>query len=212
MGQNIRIAAFAAVAVIIIGALIAAYIIVIKIPVDLANATARGIKEAFQVTPQVKVDQTVVIEQNTPIMELATVARQVLVDYSWTHTWLGSTKTMRLRGVFTAKAGIDLHEPFRIAIKRNPLRVDATLPSPRILSLTMDSYRVLEDENGWWNRISPADREAAMLNLQAAARVQAEQSGILDEVRKSFESRIKEIVERNGAVAEFSTSPTGDRP
>ncbi|MGA9118793.1 MAG: DUF4230 domain-containing protein [Bacteroidota bacterium] len=212
MSARIRLSGLIVVVVLLIGALIAAYVVVVKIPLDLATATAREIKEAFQVTPQVRINQTVVIEQNTPIMELATVARQLMVDYSWTHTWLGSTKTLHLRGVFTAKAGINLREPFHIVITRNPLRVEALLPPPRILSLTMDSYGVLEDDSGWWNKISNADRESAMQSLQATARTQAESSGMLDEVRASFQDRIKQIVEKNGAVVEFSSPLGHDHP
>jgi len=140
-------------------------------------------------------------------MEFATVARQLMVDYAWSHTWLGSTKAIHLRAVFTAKAGVDLREPFTLTIRRSPLRVDASLPPPKILSMSMDSYDVLQDEDGWWNRISNADRDSAMKQLQATATAQAVSSGMLDEVRSSMEDRIKEIVEKNGATVEFEPRP-----
>ena len=188
---------------LLIGGAAGAYVVIIKIPTDLATATARGIKEIFHVTPQVKINQTIVIEQNTPIMEFSTVARQLMVDYSWAQTWLGSTKTIHLRGVFTAKGGIDLREPFTITIQRSPLRVEASMPRPKILSMSMDSFNVLQDEDGWWNRISNEDRESAVRELQATARTQADSSDMLDEVRRSMRERIKEIVEKNGAAVQF---------
>jgi hypothetical protein len=189
------------------GVLTTAYILFIHAPMKLAEAAAGGIKETFNFTPRVTINQTVVIEQNTPIMEIATVARQVHVDRSWSHRWLGSTKSIRVTGSFTAKAGFDLRRPFTIDIARNPLRVSATMPPPQLLSLTMDAYRVEEDESGWWNRISTADREAAVLDLQAAARARAEASGILDEARRSVEERIREVAEKNGAQVEFLAAP-----
>ncbi len=203
MHARVRIFVALSVVILLIGGAVGAYIIFMKIPTDLATATAEGIKEAFHVTPQVRINQTVIIEQNTPILELATVARQLLVDYSWSHTWMGSTKTIRLQAVFTAKGGVDLREPFRLTILRSPLRVEATLPPAKLLSLTMDSYKVLQDEDGWWNRISNADRDSAMGQLQSIARTQAGSSGLLDEVKSSMRDRIMEIVKRNNAVVEF---------
>jgi hypothetical protein len=186
------------------------YALFIKAPVDLAAATARGIEEAFQFRPRVTINQRVVIEANTPILEVATVSRQLQVDYQWSHSWLGSTKTLRLVGTFTAKAGFDLHEPFDIAIEKSPLRVKATLPPSRMLSVTMDSYAAPVDESGWWNRISAQDREQAVAALLTAARTQAEHSGMLEEVRRTAEDRIREIVKRNGAAVEFVRREEGN--
>ncbi len=203
MHPRVRIVATLFAVILLIGAGVGAYVVFMKIPTDLATAMAEGIKEAFHVTPQVRINQTIVIEQNTPILELATVARQLLVDYSWSHTWMGSTKTMHLQAAFTAKGGVDLRQPFRLTIRRNPLRVEAELPPPKILSLTMDSYKVLQDEDGWWNKISIADRDSAMHQLQTVAKTQAEASGLLEEVKTSMRDRIMEIVKRNNAVVEF---------
>lgn len=186
------------------------YSVFIKAPAELAHATANGIQEFFNFTPRVKIDQIIVIEQNAPIMEVATVSRQLIVDYTWAHTWLGSTKTIHLIGSFTAKAGFDLKEPFTIEIEKSPLHVKASLPPPRILSITMDSFRIAADESGWWNRISTADREAGVENLQSTARTQAESSGMLDEARTSVEQRIKDIVQQNGSTVEFTPPAPGE--
>jgi|WetSurMetagenome_2_1015567.scaffolds.fasta_scaffold65441_3 hypothetical protein len=190
-----------------------AYALFIKAPVELAAATARGIEDVFQFRPRVTINQRVVIEANTPILEIATVSRQLQVDYQWSHSWLGSTKTLRLVGTFTAKAGFDLHEPFEIDVERSPLKVKASLPPARMLSVTMDSYAAPVDESGWWNKISTQDREQAVAVLLATARKQVEESGMLDEVRTTAEQRIVEIVQRNGATVEFTRLREGtERP
>lgn len=200
--KGLLFASFASAVLILVGAW-SLYSVFVKAPAELAAATAHGIEEFLHVRPKVQIEQTVVIEQTSPIMEFATVSRQMIVDYSWSHTWLGSTKTIRISGVFTAKAGFDLKEPFTITIEKQPLRVDAALPRPKILSLEMTSYRVALDESGWWNRLSGADREAAVRELQATARSQAEGSGILEEAHTSVQTRIREIVEKNGATVRF---------
>jgi len=193
----------AASAILLIGVAVAAYIVLIKAPTDLARNTAEGIRELFNFTPRVSIDQTVIIEQNTPILEVATVSRTVTVDHLWSHTWLGSTKTLHMKGVYTAKAGFDLRQPFEVDIRKNPLRVIASLPPPRLLSLQMNHYDILRDESGWWNRISDEDRERAVEELSGTARSRAEASGILEEAQATAELRIREIVERNGATVEF---------
>ena len=192
-----------AVAVLLIVAALAFYIVVVKAPSDLARNTAEGIKTLFNFTPQVKVGQVIVIEQHAPALEVATVVRNLFIDYRWSHTWLGSTKTIELQGSFTAKAGFDLHQPFTILIRKNPLSVQAQLPPPKLLSIELLTYHIVTDEGGWWNRISDADREEAVLELQASAGKNAEGSGILDEARRTAEERIRELVERNGSTVEF---------
>ena len=200
--KGLIIASFVAGTILIAGAW-SFYAVFIKAPTELAHATAQGIQEFFNFTPRVKINQTIVIEQNASIMEVATVSRQLTVDYTWLHTWLGSTKTIHLIGTFTAKAGFDLKDPFTIEIEKSPLRVRASLPPPKILSISMDSYRIAADESGWWNRISSDDREAGVEQLQFTARTQAESSGMLEEARTSAEQRIKEIVQKNGSTVEF---------
>ncbi len=190
--------------VVLFFAVLAAYLLLVKTTADVARSLADGIAHSFNFTPQVKIEENVVIEQNTPIAELATVARDLMVEYSWSHQWLGSTKTITLRGAFTAKAGFDLSKPFSLTIHESPLRVHAVMPAPTLLSLQMNSYTILKDESGWWNRISDADREHAVHELQRAAREKAEASGMLAEARATVEKRIKEIAERNGALIHFT--------
>ena len=191
-------------ALLLIGGSLVAYRLFVQAPAELARATADGIRSIFQVTPRVTVNQTVIIEQASPILEIATIARPMLIDHQWSHSWLGSTKTIHVRGTFTAKAGYNLKEPFAITITRDPLRVTARLPEPRLLSVQMDSFAVVTDESGWWNRITAEDRSQAVTTLQALARSKAETSGILHDVRASAEDRIRELVERNGAAVIFA--------
>ena len=198
-----------AIGVLLIASSVAFYLVFVKAPSDLAHNTASEIKEFFNFTPRVKIDQTVVVEQNTPILEVATVSREIYIDHAWSHSWLGSTKTLQLQGSFVAKAGFDLREPFEIDIERNPLRVEALMSPPKLLSLQMDTYRIVKDESGWWNRISDGDRETAVRELQEVARSKAETSGILDEARATIELRIREIVERNGATVQFTYNRNG---
>ena len=67
----------------------------------------------------------------------------------------------------------------------------------------MNTYKIINDENGWWNRVTDQDREEAFYRLRTAARNAAEDSGILEEASATAEERIREIVRRNGSTVEF---------
>jgi hypothetical protein len=141
---------------------------------------------------------------------VATVSREMIIDHSWEQTWMGSTKTIQIQGVFTAKAGFDLREPFRIDIEKRPLHVVAWVPPPKLLSIDMKEYKVLKDENGWWNGVTLQDREEAVRQIRAEAIDKAKHSGLLEESQASVEARIREIVERNGSTVMFRNE-NGDR-
>src|SRR5687768_12790010 len=74
-----------------------------------AKEIGRDIKELFQFTPEVSVNNTVVLEQQTPILELATLSQTFRHEYEWTNTWLNSTKKIKITGTMEAKAGFDLN-------------------------------------------------------------------------------------------------------
>jgi hypothetical protein len=202
-GSRRVVALFLAACLLLIGGATAYYVVLIKAPHDLARNVAGGIREAFHVTPRVTIQQTIVIEQNTPIVEVAIVSRDLAIDHSWSHTWLGSTKAMHIQVSYTAKAGFDLRQPFLLTIHRNPLRVLTQLPPARLLSLEMKSYHVVHDEDGWWNRIVDSDRDQVMRDIQEAARRQAMNAGMLEDARNNAEASIRDIVERNGAHVIF---------
>lgn len=194
------------VGILIVSAAISFYIVAVKVPSDLAHDVAAGVQSFFNFTPRTMVQENVVIEQQTPITELATVSRSVFVDYTWAHTWMGSTKTLQITGAFTAKAGFDLREPFILTVVPKPLHIVGTLPPPKVLSLQLDTFLVVRDESGWWNRISNTDRQHAVNELRHVARSKAEASGILNEARANVEESLRKIVQWSGSTIEFTRS------
>ncbi len=192
-----------AVAVVLVASAIAFYLVLVRAPAEIAGNVAEEFREFFNFTPRVTIDQTVVIEQSTPIMEVSTLSRNLFVEDRWEDQWMGSTKAVEIRGSFTVKAGFDLREPFTINITRYGLAIQASLPEPKILSLEMITYKIIKDENGWWNRITDQDREEAFYRLRTAALKAVQDSRILEEAKATAEERIREIVQRNGSTVEF---------
>jgi hypothetical protein len=197
------------VGIFLVSAAISFYIITVKVPTDLAHEMAAGVKQVFNFTPRTMIRENVVIEQQTPITELATVSRSVYVDYSWKHTWVGSTKELQLTGAFTVKAGFDLQDEFVLTVIPKPLHVTAALPPPKVLSVQMDTFLVVRDESGWWNKISGQDRQNAVNELRRKARAKAESSGILDDARADAEASLRKIAGWSKTTMEFLPPAAG---
>lgn len=143
--------------------------------------------DAFKavLTPTVRIDQRVIIQQNTPTLELATASRNVAAEYTYDNTWAGSRKIIVLQGTFVAKAGFDLSKKTSLAVDvdSKTMRMVAELPEPKLLSLEQTDYKVVRDEGGWWNPLSPKERENAFKGLQEVARQEVEKSGILADAK-----------------------------
>jgi hypothetical protein len=160
----------------------------------LGKRIVSDIKEKFDAT--VIVNNRTVIESTAEIAELATVEKTFEQEHSVETTWLGSTKRFRVRAHFQAKAGFDLKNAIRLDISPNGETVRMILPQPRLLSLEQKDISIIEDENGFWNKITKEQREQALQQLTQQARETIAQSGILDEARLSFEQQISEIIRR----------------
>ena len=155
----------------------------------MAESLASDFDQAFQFTPQISVDSVVVIAANTPVLELVTTHRELLVRHRWSHTWLHSTKNLEVEATFTAKAGFDLKEPFRINIDPRTGYISAELPPPKLLSMGMSDVRVLQDEDGFWNKLTAEDRQTAFRALEDKARKKISNSKLLPEARLEAESK-----------------------
>jgi len=110
--------------------------------------------------------------------------------------------------VFTAKAGFDLKQPFIVRIQKAPPKLFVRLSEPKLLSLEMDNYHILRDEDGYWNKIDATEREAAMDHLKTNARQKVLASPLLSEAKTELEKRIQEIAAKDGYSVEFEYAPT----
>jgi len=192
-----------AISLVVATVTVSTYIVFYKIPHQLAHEVADGFRSAFNFQPQVKINDIVVLEQSVPVAELAMESKRVLAQHVYESTWAYSTKTMELYGVFTAKAGFDLKQPFIVRIQKSPPKLFVHLPEPKLLSLEMDNYHILRDEDGYWNKIDATEREAAMDHLKTNARQKVLASPLLSESKAELEKRIQEIAAKTGYSVEF---------
>jgi len=197
---------------IIVGAL-AAYVVFVTIPTQLAQRSYEAAKtigndfrNAFQFTPEIIVNNTIVLNQQTPVLELAVLSQNFEHRYTWTNTWLGSTKQVFIAGTFDAKAGFDLHQKFAIALQNDTAYV--VLPEPIILAVESQGNITYRDEQGIWNWVNPDDRTEATNAFITDARKYAEQAIFVQDAKSKMEERLKVLLQPHakGVVIQYSPS------
>lgn len=159
---------------------------------DGARQIGQDIARAFQITPEITVNNTVVLQQQSPIMELATVTQKFQHQYDWANTRLGSTKKIHIVGTFQAKAGFDLNERFSIAISNGNAVV--TLPKPKLLSIEPTDDIRFSDESGLWNWVDHNDRSRALNAFNNDARKWAQQGRFVEDAKLTMENRLRQIL------------------
>jgi hypothetical protein len=157
---------------------------------------AGKVRDAFvqiaQLQPQVRINNRVYLEQTTQVAELAVISRQVEVDHEFSHTWAGSTKRVKLHGTFAVKAGFDLREHVTADVREDAVAVE--LPHARILGVEQQQVEVRELENGYWNRISPADLDTELAALPQLAREKAERGGLAAQAEEALRTQLEQRI------------------
>ena len=163
-------------------------------PMEVVDRAAQAFKDILQVQPRVTINERVVLNQSSPVLELAVLSREVEVEREFEHTWLGSTKRVRLRGVYVIKTGFDLTLPFSIELSDAPgAAAKISLPAPKILSADARRVEVLALENGLWNRVQAENLETEIAALPEEAKRKAHRIGV---VREAEESIVKQLSAR----------------
>jgi hypothetical protein len=138
--------------------------------------------------PRITINNRVYMEQTTPASELVVLSRRIEVEHELLHTWVGSSKRVKLHGTFNVKAGFDLRQNLSIDIRPNEIIVQ--LPHAQILGLEQDQVDVLAFENGLWNRISGEDVQNQLSILPQLAREKATESGLPAEAEHALPQQI----------------------
>ncbi len=191
MSRNLKL-----IIALVIVATIASYVMFVVIPSQLAErgyqaarTLGEDFKKAFQFTPKITVNNTVVLNQQTPVLELAVLSQNFEHRYSWTNTWLNSTKQIFISGTFEAKAGFDLNQKFSIVLKDDKAII--TLSEPKILSVESQGDITYRDESGVWNWINADDRTKATNAFIQDARTYATHAEFVKDAKEQMEKRLR---------------------
>jgi uncharacterized protein DUF4230 len=142
--------------------------------------------------PRITINNRVYLEQTTPVSELVVLSRRIEVEHELLHTWVGSSKRVKLHGTFIAKAGFDLQQNLSIDIR--PDEIIIQLPHARILGVEQEQVDVLAFENGLWNRISGQDLQSELSVLPQLAWKKAAESGLPAEAERTLQRQLDERI------------------
>ena len=156
----------------------------------------KDVRSAFvdiaHLQPRITINNRVYMEQTVPVTELVVLSRKIEVEHDFLHTWLGSSKRVRLHGTFTVKAGFDLQQELVVDVR--PDQIVIQLPHAQILDVAQDQVDVLAFENGFWNRISGDDVQNELAILPQLARQKATEAGLPAEAERALEQQLNERV------------------
>lgn len=161
---------------------------------ELGRNVFRALDEFAHLRPKVTVSGRTIIEASVDIAELSTVEKNFEQTHTVETTWLGSTKRLNIKGRFTAKAGFDLRQAVTVDVAEDGKVIRVSLPPARIHSVEQTNVEILEDENGYWNKITKEQRQEALNALMLDARKSVEESSILIDAQRSFEKQITDII------------------
>lgn len=105
-------------------------------------------------------------------------------------------------------AGFDVcDEPFRIQIDHGTRVVEVALPPPRILSLDIKRFEIINERSTFLNAIEPSDRNAWYQEARESLKVGALQSGVLVKAQEHARELFESFVERWGYHLKLSGQP-----
>ena len=163
-----------------------------RLSVDELERVGRDARNAFiemaNLQPRVTINQRVYFEQTAEVAELAVISQRIEVEHDFLHTWAGSSKRLRLRGTFTAKAGFNLRQ--EIGVRVDPGEIVVSLPHAQILGIEQNAVDVLAFENGFWNPISGADVQSELATLTQLATEQARERDLPAEAEQKFRAQL----------------------
>lgn len=142
--------------------------------------------------PRITINDRVYMEQTTPVSELVVLSRRIEVEHELLHTWVGSSKRVKLHGTFIAKAGFDLRKDLSIDIRSDQIMVQ--LPHAQILGVEQQQVDVLAFENGLWNHISGQDVQSELSALPELAWKKAAESGLSAEAEESLQQQLAQRI------------------
>jgi hypothetical protein len=157
---------------------------------------SKDLRAAFvdiaQLEPRITINNRIYMEQTRPVSELVVLSRRIEVEHEFLHSWVGSSKRIKLHGTFNAKAGFDLRQDVSIDIRPNEIIVQ--LPHAQILGIEQGQVDVLAFENGLWNRISGEDLQNELSILPRLAREKATEGGLPAEAEHALRQQIEQRI------------------
>lgn len=174
---------------------------------DLARRIGADDRDTLQLQPKVVVGERTIMERSSAQVELVTISQVMEHTHTFEHSWAGSIKRLEVKGVFMAKAGFTVDESFAILVSEDEDQVSIQHKPPRLISCELRQVTVVKDENGYWNKLTPEDRQNAQNALIQGARKATEDSGLLFKATENLTKRLAPLQARHGVKLQDAPLP-----
>ena len=190
-------------AMILMAALGMGYFLVVKLEGALSSTRASVEQGLQQVLGAITNTNTRIVEGRAEIVETTEISELSLLELKMNATRtieksenlsilpLG-TKKLIVRGHYQVKGGYQLKDGVSLRMENG--KPVAHFPKPEILSVELTDFDVLSEDDGWLNKIQPADRAQILRELREQMRLEAEQSGLLSTVESTLRTRLRDLL------------------
>jgi hypothetical protein len=172
------------------------------------RAAARAkviLTDFFQATPRLIINhKEEPMSTVNAIAEFSVVERINEATHTWEHTWMGSTKRITVTGLYNAKYGFDLTEPFLIEFEPESDRIATAMPPAKLLSVQIIGDVQFKSDSGIINWVNDEDRQGAINGFLSRIREQAEANIEMKQIaEEQVLVRLKELAQMNGQNIDF---------
>jgi hypothetical protein len=162
------------------------------------SASIAAMTDALGISARVIVGERTILQGPQRIAELAVLSQEINQTYTWQHEHLFSTKKIEFKADFTAKVGYRFNSPLEIRFDGAMDHVTMALPKAEILSIEMNGFQIVEDQNGLWNRINDMDRQQAINALKRRAYDAFIAAGVIEKADEVMRGHLAEALEEAG--------------
>jgi Protein of unknown function (DUF4230) len=153
-----------------------------------AKQVQAAFADLFQIRPRITVQEHLVFEETKPVLELIVLSRQTQITHETDQTWLGSTKHLRMSGLYLVKAGYDLNEQLQVDVHGRTITIQT--PPAKIISVEQKKISVEELRDGLWNKILPQDVEGELTKLPQLA--EQKDQDLPRQAEEEFQKRLQQ--------------------
>ena len=187
---------FLGLAAVIVAGAFAVWFVAIRPAEKAAVGLRNAVADAFRNITGQKVTMhanTVTVEKSN-IAELSLVQRKTQTVIKFESDFIGSRKTLILRGDFIVKAGFDLSKPFTASVDEATGEVKADLPPAKITSVELKDYEVFFSDDGLINKLRTERPGTGHTKHDHAGAHRCRESDIKQEAEEQVTRRLRDLL------------------
>lgn len=189
-----------------LGAILAGLYFLVLAPIERSisatrNDVGRNLDKVLQAVTH---SETTITEGRAEITETSEISELALLDMKMNATRTFQSEGYMLRYVPTGTKKVVIHGSYRVKggyrlepgislSMENGVPV-ARFPKPVILSVELLDYEILNEEDGWFNKVKAEDRAMVLKDLRDQMRNEARRSGMLETVESSLRNRLRDLL------------------